>query len=251
MQRNSSPAWSFGSYPAAFPVRRSAMRWPAAAVAYGDPDGGNGPGHGRRDVQRGFVRLQGDQRIFVADHVTSGHMHLDHWHVNEMADIGDRYLDNFVSPARGAVAWWFRRRGGRVLGDALLYRPRGRAARPRSGVEPQDEVPGRYPVTDPGGDFAGCSRDRRGNVQCGLVRLQRDERILGGYYVADGHMHLDDQHVDEVADVGNGDIHVRLQGGGGQGLCLGAGQSRNRHIEVFTKGLPIIRGHDRDARQTR
>ena len=40
-------------------------------VAYGDPDGGDGSGHGRRDVQRGLVRLQGDQRILVADHIAA------------------------------------------------------------------------------------------------------------------------------------------------------------------------------------
>ena len=111
-------------------------------------------------------------------------MYLDHWHVDEMADIGDCDLDDLVNPARRAVARWLGRRGGRVLGDALLYRRGGWAAGPRRGVESQDEVPCGYPVTDPGGDFAGCSRDRRGNVQRGLVGLQRDERILGGYDVA-------------------------------------------------------------------
>ena len=92
-------------------------------------------------------------------------MYLDHWHVDEMADIGDCDLDDLVNPARRAVARWLGRRGGRALGDALLYRRGGWAAGPRRGVEPQDEVPCGYPVSDPGGDFAGCSRDRRGNVQ--------------------------------------------------------------------------------------
>ena len=66
-------------------------------IAYGDPDGGDGSGHGRRDVQRGLVRLQGDQRVLAADHVTGGHMYLDHWHVDEMADIGDCDLDDLVN----------------------------------------------------------------------------------------------------------------------------------------------------------
>ena len=47
-------------------------------------------------------------------------MYLDHWHVDEMADIGDCDLDDLVNPARRAVARWLGRRGGRVLGDALL-----------------------------------------------------------------------------------------------------------------------------------
>ena len=82
-----------------------------------------------------------------------------------MADVGDCDLDDLVNPARRAVVRWLGRRGGRVLGDALLYRRGGWAAGPRRGVESQDEVPCGYPVTDPGGDFVGCSRDRRGNVQ--------------------------------------------------------------------------------------
>ena len=66
----------------------------------------------------------------------------------KMADIGDCDLDDLVNPARRAVARWLGRRGGRVLGDALLYRRGGWAAGPRRGVEPQDEVPYGYPVTE-------------------------------------------------------------------------------------------------------
>ena len=127
-------------------------------VADGDPDGGDSPGHGRRNVQRGLVRLQGDQRILGRDYVTGGHLHLDHRHVDEMAYIGDRDLDDLVNPARRAVAGWLGRRGGRVLGDPLPGWRGGRAAGRWPGVQPEDEVPGGYPVADPGGDLADGSR---------------------------------------------------------------------------------------------
>ena len=110
-------------------------------VAYGDPDGGDGACHGRRDVQRGLVGFQRDQRVLGRDHVAGGHMYLNHGHVDEMAYIGDRGLDDVVKPARRAVAGWLGRRGGRVLGDPLPHRRGGGAGRWR-GVEPQDEVPG-------------------------------------------------------------------------------------------------------------
>ena len=99
-------------------------------VADRDPDGGDGPGHGRRNVQRGLVRLQGDQRILAGDHVPGGHLHLDDRHIDEVADVGDRDLDDLVNPARRAVAGRLGRRGRRVLGDPLPDRPGSRAAGP-------------------------------------------------------------------------------------------------------------------------
>ncbi len=75
-----------------------------------------------------------------------------------MADIGDRDLDDLVNPARRAIAGWLNRGGGRVLGDPLSYRRGGWAAGCRPGFEPEDEIPGGYPVADPDGDFADGTR---------------------------------------------------------------------------------------------
>jgi uncharacterized protein (DUF2461 family) len=51
--------------------------------------------------------------------------------------------------------------------------------------------------------FGHHARDRRGHVHRGLVRFQRDQRILGLDRVAGLDQHFDDRHVLEVADVGN------------------------------------------------
>ena len=199
-------------------------------VADGDADGGDGPGHGRRDVQGGLVRFQGDQRVLGRDGVAGRDMHLDHRYFDEMADVGDRDLDDLVDPAGRAVAGRLGRRGGRVLGDPFPHWRGGRAAGCCRGVEPQDEISGGYRVADPDGDLADGPRHRRGNVQRRLVGLQRDDRIFGAHHIAGGHMHLDDRYIDEVADVGNGDIHVRLLRNRVRRDGPGGGQSRRARM---------------------
>ncbi len=137
-------------------------------------------------------------------------MHLDHRNVGEITEVGDRDLDDLVNPTGRSVAGWLGRFRSGILGNVLPDRNR-RCGVGRFGVEPQDQVADGYPVADPDGHLADRSRGGRGNVHGGLVRLQRDQRVLGGHDVAGGHVHLDHRHVGEIAKVGDSDLHVRLQ----------------------------------------
>ncbi len=54
--------------------------------------------------------------------------------------------------------------------------------------------------------FEGDAAERRGHVHRRLVGLERDERVFGLHRIARFHLHLDDGHVLEVADVGDLDL---------------------------------------------
>jgi hypothetical protein len=179
-------------------------------VADGNPDPGDDPGHRGRDVHGGLVGLQGDQRVLRGYRIAGRHVHLDHRHVGEVAEVGHRHLDDLVDPARRAVAGRLSRLLGGFFAEVLPRRRPGRIG--LRALQPQHEVAGRDPVSDPEENLADGSRGGRGDVHRGLVRLQGDQRILGGHGIAGSHVHFDDRDTGEVADVRDADVHVRLQG---------------------------------------
>ena len=97
-----------------------------------------------------------------------------------------------------------RGRSGRRL--LLLHQRRGSGARPVARAQHEDRRALADLVADLDQHLADGARRRRGHVQRRLVRLQRQQRVLGVDLVTGRHVHLDDRDVAEVADVGNPDL---------------------------------------------
>ena len=84
------------------------------AVPDRDPQFGDGAGRRGGHIHRGFVRLERDQRVVDSHSVTGIDVDLDHRHVAEVADVGDR---NFNSAHVGFLASFTGEAGGRLRGS--------------------------------------------------------------------------------------------------------------------------------------
>jgi hypothetical protein len=164
----------------------------------------------RRDVHRRLVGLERDQRVLDRHLVARRHEDLDDRHVREVADVRHADLDRLVrARVRAVRRLVVGRRLRGLLDDALL---RGRAARRRAAavrggaLEEEDHRALGDRVADVDAQLLHRAGLRRGNVHRRLVRLQRDQRILGRHLVARRDVHLDDRHIGEVADVGDADL---------------------------------------------
>ena len=86
----------------------------ADLVADLDQHLGHGARRGARDVQRGLVGLQGEQRVLGVDLVAGRDVHLDDRHGAEVADVGNLDLDTVVVAVMSDVrlSSWTGSRGG-------------------------------------------------------------------------------------------------------------------------------------------
>jgi hypothetical protein len=157
-----------------------------------------GGGH----LHGGFVRLQGDQGVIHRHGVSRRDVHLDHRDVGEVADVGDGDLHPVVHPGRRAVSGRLLAIGVRALAHPFLRRDRGRSL----GVDQHDDAALGHGVADRDAQLGDRAGHGRRHVEGGLVRLEREQRVLDGNDVAWGDVHLDHRYVGEVADVGDLDL---------------------------------------------
>ena len=107
--------------------------------------------------------------------------------------------------------------GGRRRGRCLGWRRAGTRWRFGCRLERQDKMAFAHLVADFHANRLDHATGRRRHVHRRLVRLQRDQRILGLDRIAALDQHLDDRHVGEIADVRNLDLdrtHRYLAGTG-------------------------------------